>query len=85
MPERIGYDELLSARVRQLQQIDERLAAMLRTPNGLWDWESTKTALHRLRRDIGDMIRVAKAESDAFESDQCRRSPESPGDKAIAA
>ena len=66
MPEPIGYDSLLESRVRQLREIDERLGALLRTPNGLWDWESTKLGIERLRRDIAYMILAAEAESAAF-------------------
>ena len=62
----IGYDELLYERVKQLKEIDERLERMLTTPNGIWDWDSTKVAITRLRHDLTAMILKAEAEHDAF-------------------
>ena len=60
--ERIGYDELLAARVVQLREIDERLEAIYRKAI-LYD---VTGEIRRLRNDIADMIRRAEAESAAF-------------------
>lgn len=69
MAERIGYDELLESRVKQLQEIDDVVAAIRRycaiDPSSV----VAKGVIHRLdglREDLAEMIRVAKAESAAF-------------------
>lgn len=59
-------DELLWERVKQLQEIDDRLERMLATPNGLWDWDSTRAAITNLRNEIAVMILNAKSEHAAF-------------------
>jgi hypothetical protein len=59
-------DELLYDRVKQLKEIDERVERILKTPNGLWDWESTKAALNNLRLDLQTMIQQAEADHAAF-------------------
>ena len=59
-------DELLYDRVKQLKEIDERVERILKTPNGLWDWESTKAALGNLRLDLQTMIQQAEADHAAF-------------------
>lgn len=59
-------DELLDSRVKQLREIDDRLERILKTPNGLWDWESTKQAIVSLRRDVSLMISRAEEEYRAF-------------------
>lgn len=62
----MGYDELLHDRVTQLKEIDERVERILKTPNGLWDWESTQAALKNLRLDLQTMIQQAEADHAAF-------------------
>lgn len=57
-------DELLFERVTQLEEIDESLERILKTPNGNCD--ATTWAIGRLRLDIALMIRNAKEEYAAF-------------------
>lgn len=59
MTERIGYDELLAARVKQLQLIRDRIGRILSVPDGGTKWIHE---LVSLENEIADMIREAEAE-----------------------
>lgn len=65
MAEHHGYDELLESRVKQLQEIDERIAGIQwKFRSHDQDWLAKE--LQELRYDLETMVRAAKAESDAF-------------------
>jgi hypothetical protein len=66
MNERIGYDELLESRVRQLREIDERLEAIEKECRNGGDQHTAWKLSHQLRVEISVMIARAEAESEAF-------------------
>ena len=63
LTERIGYDELLAARVAQLKEIEYRLYEIT---NKYQLYYGAEAMVLRLRMDIADMIRIAEAEHAAF-------------------
>ena len=66
MATQIGYDELLQARVNQLQEIERQLARLQNAcKNGCDLYEAWKSTTS-LRNDVKRMIEVAEEEHNQF-------------------
>lgn len=61
-PEGRGVDELLMSHVKQLKEIEERLAGIA-TKSVLY---SVTIDVRQLRRDVQDMVRAAEKEHEEF-------------------
>ena len=63
--ERIGYDSLLAARVKQLKEIEDAVTLIVRDLF-VGEPKKARAKAEQLRNDIADMIRVAEEEHKAF-------------------